>query len=68
LTKVGLAQKDRLVLGRLKENRLPVAVTMAGGYAPDIQDIVDIHFQTIEIALECYEENRNRTDGRKRKG
>jgi len=56
LTKVGLAQRDCLVLGRLKENGLPVAVTMAGGYAPDIQDIVDTHFQTIEIALECYDE------------
>jgi hypothetical protein len=25
---------------------------MAGGYAPEIQDIVDIHFQTIETMLE----------------
>ena len=68
LTKAGLAQRDRIVLGRLNENRLPVVITMAGGYAPDIQDIVDIHFQTIETALECYDENRNQTDGRKRKG
>jgi acetoin utilization deacetylase AcuC-like enzyme len=68
LTKAGLAQRDRIVLGRLNENRLPVVITMAGGYAPNIQDIVDIHFQTIEIALECYDENRNQTDGRKRKG
>ena len=65
LTKAGLAHRDRLVLGRLKENGLPVAVTMAGGYAPDIQDIVDIHFQTIEIALECYDETINQTDGQK---
>jgi acetoin utilization deacetylase AcuC-like enzyme len=57
LTKAGLAQRDRKVLERLSENRIPVAVTMAGGYAPDIQDIVDIHLQTIEIALECYDEN-----------
>jgi len=68
LTKAGLAQRDRIVLGRLNENRLPVVITMAGGYAPDIQDIVDIHFQTIETALERYDENRNQTDGRKRKG
>jgi acetoin utilization deacetylase AcuC-like enzyme len=65
LTKAGLAQRDRTVLGRLIENRLPVAVTMAGGYAPDIQDVVDIHLQMIEIALECYDENRNQTDGQK---
>ena len=68
LTKAGLAQRDRIVLGRLNENRLPVVITMAGGYAPNIQDIVDIHFQTIETALECYDGNRNQTDGRKRKG
>ena len=31
---------------------LPVAVTMAGGYAPNIDDTVDIHFQTVLIAAE----------------
>jgi acetoin utilization deacetylase AcuC-like enzyme len=65
LTKAGLAQRDRLVLEHLKESGLPVAVTMAGGYAPDILDIVDIHIQTIEIALGCYDANRNQTDGQK---
>ena len=65
LTKAGLAQRDRIVLGRLKESRLPVAVTMAGGYAPKIQDIVDIHFQTIGIALECNDETINQADGQK---
>jgi acetoin utilization deacetylase AcuC-like enzyme len=68
LTKAGLAQRDGLVLRHLKESGLPVTVTMAGGYAPDIQDIVEIHLQTIEIVLECYDENRTQTDGRKRKG
>ena len=52
LTKKGLAQRDRLVLKYLNKCELPVAVTMAGGYAPDIQDIIDIHFQTIETMLE----------------
>lgn len=52
LTKTGLAQRDRLVLTHLKKAGLPTAVTMAGGYAPDIQDIVDIHFRTIETVLE----------------
>ena len=33
---------------------LPVAVTMAGGYAPNIEDIVDIHFQTVQIAAEFH--------------
>ena len=52
LTKAGLAQRDRLVLKHLKKAGLPTAITMAGGYAPDIQDIVDIHFRTIETVLE----------------
>ena len=65
LTKVGLAQRDRIVLEHLRKNGIPVAVTMAGGYAPDIQDIVDINFQTIEIALKCYGETINQTEGQK---
>jgi hypothetical protein len=28
-----------------------VAVTLAGGYAPQVQDTVDINFQTIIAAL-----------------
>ena len=54
LSKAGLVQRDGLVLRHLKANGLPVAVTMAGGYARDIQDIVDIHFKTIEILLCAY--------------
>jgi len=65
LTKAGLAQRDRIVLGHFKEIMLPVAVTMAGGYAPDIQDVVDIHFRTIEIALKCHDETINQTDSPK---
>jgi hypothetical protein len=43
--------RDRLVLKQVKKTGLPVAGTVAGGYAPEIQDIVDIHFQTIEKGL-----------------
>jgi acetoin utilization deacetylase AcuC-like enzyme len=52
LTKKGLAQRDRLVLRHCYEARLPAAVTMAGGYARNLKDIVDINFQTIVAALE----------------
>lgn len=51
ITKNGLAARDRLVLQLLRKD-LPVAVTMGGGYAKDIDDIVDIHFQTVCIASE----------------
>ena len=48
LTKPGLLARDQLVTRRCKAAGLPIAVTMAGGYARDIQDTVDIHFQTVE--------------------
>lgn len=47
LTKGGLIQRDRMVLQHLLRAGVPTAVAMAGGYAPDVQDIVDIHAGTI---------------------
>jgi hypothetical protein len=41
-----------MVLDACRKSDLPVAVTMAGGYAPNIEDTVDIHFQTVCIAAE----------------
>jgi acetoin utilization deacetylase AcuC-like enzyme len=52
LSKAGLAQRDRLVLEMCRQHGLPVAITMAGGYARDVADIVDIHAQTVRIAAE----------------
>ena len=50
LTRDGLARRDELVLTTCRDAGLPVAVTMAGGYARELDDIVDIHFRTVEIA------------------
>lgn len=52
VSKDGLAKRDRMVLDHCHKAGLPVAITMAGGYAPNIEDTVDIHFQTIRIAAE----------------
>jgi acetoin utilization deacetylase AcuC-like enzyme len=46
LTKAGLAARDRLVLARLRGAGLPVVVVLAGGYAPDVRDTVDINAAT----------------------
>ena len=51
LTKNRLAQRDHLVFQHCHRAGLPVAVTLAGGYAPQVQDTVDINFQTILTAL-----------------
>lgn len=50
LSKEGLRERDRLVLGTLADWEIPVAVTMAGGYARRIEDTVDIHFSTVATA------------------
>jgi len=52
LTKKGLAKRDCIVFQSCLKAGLPTAVTMAGGYARNVQDTVDIHFQTVRSALE----------------
>jgi acetoin utilization deacetylase AcuC-like enzyme len=51
LSKAGLAERDRLVMGRCRHAGLPVAVVMAGGYARQIQDTVEIHLETVRICF-----------------
>jgi acetoin utilization deacetylase AcuC-like enzyme len=52
LTKEGLAERDRLIFRHCREAGIPVAVSMAGGYARRVEDVVDIHFQTVQIAAD----------------
>ena len=52
VSKHGLAQRDRIVLDLCRDAGLPLAIVMGGGYARDVDDIVDIHLQTIRIASE----------------
>jgi acetoin utilization deacetylase AcuC-like enzyme len=54
LTKQGLLSRDRLVFEACARANLPVAVTMAGGYARNIDDTVEIHCNTIETAAWCF--------------
>ena len=56
LSKAGLLSRDRLVFESCQREGLPVAIVMAGGYAPDITDIADIHFNTIRLAAEMMRE------------
>lgn len=51
LTKQGLHLRDQMVLQRVKSEGVPVVVVMAGGYGVDINDTVDIHYQTVKQVL-----------------
>ena len=50
VTKGGMGLRDAMVLDRCSEAGVPVAVVMAGGYARDINDTVDIHHATVRLA------------------
>jgi acetoin utilization deacetylase AcuC-like enzyme len=52
LTKEGLAQRDNLIFGLCHQAGIPVAVTLSGGYARLVEDTVDIHFHTIQLAAQ----------------
>jgi acetoin utilization deacetylase AcuC-like enzyme len=64
VTKSGLAERDRMVLEGCRDRDIPVAVTMAGGYAREIEDTVDIHFQTVKRASDVLRAERGALRGR----
>ncbi|CAJ0788370.1 hypothetical protein LMG18090_02254 [Ralstonia mannitolilytica] len=50
LTLDGLARRDQEVFDFAYQRRIPIAVTMAGGYGNNIDDTVAVHAQTIALA------------------
>jgi acetoin utilization deacetylase AcuC-like enzyme len=46
----GLHTRDRVVFACCLDARVPVAVVMSGGYAPEVDEIVRIHAQTMAEA------------------
>jgi acetoin utilization deacetylase AcuC-like enzyme len=58
VTKRGLAERDNMVLEACRERGIPVALTMAGGYARRVEDTVDVHFQSIRRAANTLELER----------
>jgi len=50
LTIEGLQKRDRLVYEHARRHRVPVAITLAGGYARRLEDTIRIHMNTILAA------------------
>ena len=48
----GLEKRDRLVFEKASARKIPVAVTLAGGYARRLDDTIQIHSNTIRVAKE----------------
>ena len=50
LTKAGLRRRDTMVMDHAHRRGIPVAITLAGGYARRVEDTVQIHVGTILAA------------------
>ena len=50
----GLAERDRRVLAALRQRRLPVSLSMAGGYGRDIHETVALQARTLALAAESW--------------
>jgi acetoin utilization deacetylase AcuC-like enzyme len=49
LTKAGLASRDALIRDTLRTAGVPTCVTLAGGYAEDVRDTVEINVTTLRV-------------------
>jgi len=54
LTIEGLKERDALVFQIAKAERIPVMVTLAGGYALKLEDTITIHCNTVVAAKEVF--------------
>ena len=52
ISSAGMKLRDEMVLQFAFVRKLPVAISMAGGYGKEIESTVNIHFQTIKTALQ----------------
>jgi acetoin utilization deacetylase AcuC-like enzyme len=50
----GCRQRDEMVFTELKKRKIPVAVTMGGGYSPDVKVIVEAHCNTFRLAVDMF--------------
>jgi len=46
-----LERRDGLVIGACRERGVPAAVVLAGGYAEDLTDTVEVHYRTARVLL-----------------
>jgi acetoin utilization deacetylase AcuC-like enzyme len=52
LSLAGLEKRDRLVFEKARAKNIPVAVVLAGGYARQLDDTIQIHTNTVRVAKE----------------
>jgi acetoin utilization deacetylase AcuC-like enzyme len=55
ITSEGLAERDRRVFDALRARRIPVAVSMAGGYGRELATTVAVQRRTLELAFAAWQ-------------
>jgi acetoin utilization deacetylase AcuC-like enzyme len=51
----GCKERDRFVLTTMRDRKIPVAVSMGGGYSPDVKVIVEAHSNTYRQAKDIFD-------------
>ena len=54
LSMEGCKERDRMVFEQCQFHKVPVAVSLGGGYSPQIRDIVEAHCNTFRLAQDMY--------------
>ena len=54
LSREGCKERDRYVLNQCKQNKIPVTISLGGGYSESIIDIVEAHCNTFRLVQELY--------------
>jgi len=52
ISKEGLRKRDGIVISEVRDHSIPLALVLAGGYTENTGDVVDIHCNTIEEAIQ----------------
>ena len=63
LSGAGMAERDLRVLDFLRRHRVPVALTMAGGYGLDIHTTVALQLRTVQLAEQAHAAWQHRQPG-----
>ncbi|MBC7991632.1 MAG: histone deacetylase [Rhizobacter sp.] len=59
LSTAGLAERDRRVFAAARERRIPLALSMAGGYGHDLGTTVQVQVNTLREAIESWRQWNN---------
>ena len=54
VSREGCRKRDKYVMEICKKNKIPLVVTMGGGYSPQLSHIIEAHANTFRTATEVY--------------